>query len=218
MSTAVAPLTIAPRFIILEDHALVREGLQRSLRESFPEAVFVYSGASLTDALTAAVHGCDCAVVDLDLGDGRAAADVVSSLTSQQVPVVVVSALGNPAIIQACVLAGAQGYVAKRSGTDELVSVLRSVLSGRPLMSPDLAGALVSHHRSAVKLSKQEQRALVLYASGLKLDSVARRMDVAPSTVKQYLDRVRDKYTAAGRVARTKSDLYRVARDEGLVP
>jgi len=164
------------------------------------------------------VRGCDCAVVDLDLGDGRAAADVVSSLTSQQVPVVVVSALGNPAIIQACVLAGAQGYVAKRSGTDELVAVLQAVLSGRPLMSPDLAGALVTHHRAAVKLSKQEQRALVLYASGLKLDSVARRMQVAPSTVKQYLDRVRDKYTAAGRVARTKSDLYRVARDEGLVP
>jgi DNA-binding NarL/FixJ family response regulator len=204
--------------MILEDHTLVREGLQRSLQESFPNAVFVYSGASLEDALAAAHHGCDCAVVDLDLGDGRAAADVVSSLTSQQVPVVVVSALGNPAIIQACVLAGAQGYVAKRSGTDELVAVLRSVLSGRPLMSPDLAGALISHGRSEVKLSKQEQRALVLYASGLKLDSVARRMEVAPSTVKQYLDRVRDKYTAAGRVARTKSDLYRVARDEGLVP
>lgn len=204
--------------MILEDHTLVREGLQRSLRESFPTAVFVYSGASLEEALAAAVHGCDCAVVDLDLGDGRAAADVVSSLTSQQVPVVVVSALGNPAIIQACVLAGAQGYVAKRSGTDELVAVIRAVLSGRPLMSPDLAGALITHNRSAVKLSKQEQRALVLYASGLKLDSVARRMEVAPSTVKQYLDRVRDKYTAAGRVARTKSDLYRVARDEGLVP
>ena len=111
MSTALA----APRFIILEDHALVREGLQRSLQESFPNGTFIYSGAVLDEALAAAVHGCDCAVVDLDLGDGRAAADVVSSLTSQQVPVVVVSALGNPAIIQACVLAGAQGYVAKLS-------------------------------------------------------------------------------------------------------
>lgn len=206
------------RLMILEDHTLVREGLQRSLQEAFPQSVFIYSGHSLNDALVAAADGCDCAVVDLDLGDGRAAADVVSSLTSKQVPVVVVSALGNPSIIQACVLAGAQGYVAKRSGTDELVAVLRSVLSGQPLMSPDLAGALVTQQRAGVRLSKQEQRALVLYASGLKLDSVARRMDVAPSTVKQYLDRVRDKYTAAGRVARTKSDLYRVARDEGLVP
>jgi DNA-binding NarL/FixJ family response regulator len=49
------------------------------------------------------------------------------------------------------------------------------------------------------------------------MDSVARRMDVAPSTVKQYIDRVRDKYTAAGKLARTKTDLYRVARDEGLM-
>ena len=43
-------------------------------------------------------------------------------------------------------------------------------------------------------LSIQELSALRLYASGLKLDSVARRMNVSPATAKEYLDRVRAKY------------------------
>jgi DNA-binding NarL/FixJ family response regulator len=76
---------------------------------------------------------------------------------------------------------------------------------------------MISRPASSVTLSEQEQKALVLYASGLKLESVARRMNVAPSTVKSYLDRVRDKYREAGIEARTKTSLYKVARDEGLL-
>jgi hypothetical protein len=43
-------------------------------------------------------------------------------------------------------------------------------------------------------------------------------MNVASSTVKEYLDRVRDKYTAVGIYARTKTQLYKQAREEGLLP
>ena len=205
-------------FVVLEDHALVREGLERGLVDRFPQLNCAYSGESLVDALNAiSGQDIDCAVIDLDLGDGRAVADVVSSFSSLQIPVVVVSALGDPAVIQSAILAGASAYVTKRSGFEELGEALGAILNDRDWMSPDFAGALIPKSQSGVNLSAQEQRALVLYASGLKMDSVARRMDVAPSTVKQYIDRVRDKYTAAGKLARTKTDLYRVARDEGLM-
>jgi hypothetical protein len=43
-------------------------------------------------------------------------------------------------------------------------------------------------------------------------------MEITPNTVKHYLDRVRDKYTAAGIAARTKMQLHQVARLEGLLP
>lgn len=226
-STPDASTACAPVLVVLEDHELVRDGLERQLVEAFPAATFAYSGDSLPQALRAIeahragldpqMRGVACAVVDLDLGDGRAAADVVSSIAELGVPIVVVSAMGSPALIQSCVLAGAQAFVSKRAAAHEFISAVDGVLRGESWMSQELAGALLPGPAGDVQLSRQEQRALVLYASGLKLDSVARRMDVAPSTVKQYLDRVRDKYTAAGRVARTKSDLYRVARDEGLL-
>jgi DNA-binding NarL/FixJ family response regulator len=91
------------------------------------------------------------------------------------------------------------------------------VLDGGTWFPPDLAGVLLRSSDS-VELSGQERRALVLYASGLTLEMVARRMDITPNTVKHYIDRVRDKYTAAGIAARTKVDLNRVARSEGLLP
>jgi DNA-binding CsgD family transcriptional regulator len=69
-----------------------------------------------------------------------------------------------------------------------------------------------------VKLSEQERRALVLYASGLTQDVVARRMGITANTVKHYLDRVRDKYSNVGVRARTKLELHAVARAEGLLP
>jgi DNA-directed RNA polymerase specialized sigma24 family protein len=59
---------------------------------------------------------------------------------------------------------------------------------------------------------------MVLYASGLKIEAVARRMGVKTATAQEYIKRVRTKYSRAGVSAPTKTDLYRRARDEGLVP
>ena len=98
-----------------------------------------------------------------------------------------------------------------------LSMAVRTVLDGGTWFPPDLAGAVLRTSTS-VELSAQEKRALVLYASGLTLEMVARRMDITPNTVKHYLDRVRDKYTAAGISARTKVQLNHVARSEGLLP
>jgi DNA-binding NarL/FixJ family response regulator len=207
------------QLLLLEDHALVREGLERSLLERIPGASIAYTGASLPDAeaILENTH-VDCAIVDLDLGDGRSAVEVVSTFTSRNVPVVVVSALGDMGVVQSAVIAGASAYVTKHSDSAELVTAVNAVLNGENFMSPTFAGALVPTSTSRIVLSEQQQKALVLYASGLKLDTVARRMGVAPSTVKQYIDRVREKYTAAGKVARTKTDLYRIAREAGLLP
>jgi len=67
------------------------------------------------------------------------------------------------------------------------------------------------------RLSIQEERALTLYASGLTLEDVATAMHVRPDTAKQYLDRVKRKYSAAGIPARTRLDLGRIAWVDGYV-
>ena len=63
----------------------------------------------------------------------------------------------------------------------------------------------------------QEERALILYASGRKMESVARRMGVRYETAKGYIDRVRHKYAALGRDVRTKTQLYQAALSDGLI-
>ncbi len=207
-----------PRFVLLDDHELVRQGIGRQLQMDFPGAQFVYSGGSLPKARST-IHDarCDCAIIDLDLGDETPIAETVSTFTTQGIPVVVVSAMAEPEVLQAALAAGAQAFVAKRSSLKQLTHAVETVLAGGTWLPPDLAGFVLTR-RSTVDLSNQEKRALVLYASGLTLEMVARRMDITPNTVKHYLDRVRDKYTAAGVSARTKLQLHNVARMEGLLP
>lgn len=205
-------------FILLEDHPLVLDSLRTQISQHLPNAVFIYAGARVEDALSAhAETPALAAIVDLDLGDDRSPIDVVSALVEVSVPVLVVSAMADPSVVQQVMFAGADGFVSKRAEINQLGEAIDAVLRGDSYVSPELAGAMISRPASAVTLSEQEQKALVLYASGLKLESVARRMNVAPSTVKSYLDRVRDKYREAGIEARTKTSLYKVARDEGLL-
>ena len=88
---------------------------------------------------------------------------------------------------------------------------------GQEWISSVMNEGITFNQRTSDELSNQERKALVLYASGLKLDAVARRMNVAPSTVKQYIERAKSKYRIAGKPIRTKTEMYRALRDEGLV-
>jgi DNA-binding NarL/FixJ family response regulator len=110
------------------------------------------------------------------------------------------------------------GFVPKREPPQVLAEGIRVVLQGEMYMTPDLAAVLVAAV-DRPDLSPQELTALRLYASGLKLDAVARRMGISPSTAREYLQRVRRKYAQVGREVRTKTDLYAAAvRDRLLDP
>lgn len=215
------------RLVIVDPHDMVRDGLVRSISAALPGARFVYAGAGVRDA--AAVIGpgrCDCVILDPIAGGEGREIQAVAEVATLGVPVVAVGAVprGQEAAMErACLTAGARAFVSKRQDVRRLVIAIRTA-AGQA--APVAAGRSSSHARGArpvaggggITLSAQEQRALVLYASGLTLPQVALRMHLAPSTVKQYLDRVRVKGTSAGRVARTKTDLYHLARVQGLMP
>ena len=67
-------------------------------------------------------------------------------------------------------------------------------------------------------LSAQETRTLRLYATGMPIKSVARRLGISEETAKQHVRRVREKYAQAGRAAPTKVDLYHRAVEDGHLP
>lgn len=67
-------------------------------------------------------------------------------------------------------------------------------------------------------LSAQETRTLQLYATGLPVKSVARRLGIGEETAKEYVRRVREKYAQAHRAALTKVDLYHRAVENGHLP
>ncbi len=204
--------------VLLEDHPLYREGLKNFVRSEFPTANFLYEGADAYAARAACDdNSVSIAIVDLHLGDGRSPGEIVTLFSSKKIPVLVISALSNFESVKSAFSMGAKGFVSKDSSTDEIKKAIKSIIEGNEWISPILSQALNFTSKTSDELSAQERKALVLYASGLKLDAVARRMNVAPSTVKQYIERAKLKYRMAGNPIRTKTDMYRTLRDEGLV-
>lgn len=217
------------RLVVLEDHPLVRDAMVSLLvphlqdsedSQSDEQGVeVVYAGDSIDEAAaTIETQGADLVILDLDLNDGRSPVANVAAMADLGVPVIVVSALGDPATIRACLAAGVVGYVSKQAKPDEVVEALRSALRGGQPMSPEVASALLIQPDDQLNLSEQERRAMVLYASGLKMESVARRMNVSRTTAEEYIKRVRAKARKAGTPLPTKTDMYRLAQRTGMLP
>ena len=196
------------RLVVLEDHPLVRDAMVSLLVPHLEDVDIIYSGDSIDEASAAIdAQGADLVVLDLDLNDGRSPVANVAAIADHGVPVIVVSALGDPATIRACLAAGVLGYVSKQARPEEVLQALQSALRGEQVMSPEVASALLHQADDQLNLSEQERRAMVLYASGLKMESVARRMNVSRTTAEEYIKRVRAKARKAGTPLPTKTDM-----------
>jgi DNA-binding NarL/FixJ family response regulator len=151
------------------------------------------------------------------LGDGRSPAELVGYFSTLGVPVLVLSALNSFDSVKSAFSVGASGFVSKDSSVEDIGRAVQNVIAGKEWISPTLSRALDFRESIATLLSQQELKAVILYSSGLKLDLVARRMGLAPSTVKQYIDRAKTKLRNNNLNVSTKTDLYKLLRDEGLI-
>jgi DNA-binding NarL/FixJ family response regulator len=205
------------RVVVLDDHALFHQGLVAWLGANEPSIEVAYSGTDVAAALASA-PGADVVLLDLDLGpDAPTLPSLVSQFQSVGCRVLIVSALGSPRVVRQGLAAGALGYMSKREEPAELLKAIRKVAAGDGFLTPEMAAILAEAPEDVPNLSIQELTALRLYASGMKLDSVARRMNVSPATAKEYLDRVRAKYAQAHRSVRSKSDMHRAAIEDGFL-
>jgi DNA-binding NarL/FixJ family response regulator len=204
--------------VLLEDHPLYRNGLIAYIKKAFPHLEITYAGDDFIAARDAiSKHHTSLAIVDLHLGDSRTPSELVSLFTTKKIPVLVISALNNFESVKSAFSMGALGFVSKDSSIEEVGRAIKNVLGGKEWVSQTLSNVLNYKSSAIDQLSAQEKKAVILYASGLKLEVVARRMDLAPSTAKQYIDRAKAKFKLAGVMVRTKTEMYKVLRDEGLI-
>ena len=192
--------------------------LSSNLVLHLPDTEFIYQGKSISDALSAiTLSGCDLVLLDLDLGDGIPPIQNLEKLLATATPVLIVSALAEQFLVRQALTNGASGFISKNANEATLIDAVKSIISGENYMSADIATILLSD-KTDPGLSAQEKQALSLYASGLKLDAVARSMNLSRSTASEYIQRARKKYIKVGVNLPTKTDLYRQAQKDGLLP
>jgi two-component system, NarL family, nitrate/nitrite response regulator NarL len=203
----------------VDDHPIILDSLAGWVMAAEGDIRVVGTAATVDALLSGPGRRADVVLLDLDLDDGTTVERNVAAILAAGPAVLVLSASDKPLAVRAAMRAGALGYALKNEPTRQIQAAIREVAAGRDWISPRLAYILATDDAAdKPTLSHQERRALQLYATGMPMKSVARKMTISDETVKQYLGRVREKYARAGRAASTKLELYHRAVEDGHLP
>ena len=205
------------RIILVDDHAIVREGV-RAVLEDHADFLVVGEFGNGGEAIAAAgALAPNVALVDLKM-PGLTAPQTISGLLAQ-VPglrVLVFTSFGEDALIRATLDAGAIGYLLKDALQHDLVNAIRSVASGEAFLAPaaqrQLMELLRKPHGSHETLTARESDVLRLIAEGLSNKQIGSRLNLTEGTVKGYVSQILAKLHLDDR---TQIALYAVR--QGLV-
>ena len=189
--------------LLVDDHAVVREGLKLVLARD-PQ-IKVVGEAGTADAAIAETKRLKPDVILMDIRlPGEDGVQACSDILEQwpQTRVLFLTSFADDDTVLAAVLAGAHGYLIKEIGVDTLVDSIKRVAAGESILDPAATKRVLSwvKSRSAAPpepgreaLSPQEQRVVALVADGKTNKEIAAGMGLSPKTVKNYLSNIYQK-------------------------
>ena len=204
------------RVLIVDDHAVVREGL-RSFLELQEGIVIVGEASDGAEAVAAAERQPpDVVLMDLVMPnvDGVTAMRQLRDRVPQARVIVLTSFLDDDRLLPA-IRAGAAGYLLKNAQPQEVARAIRTAHAGEALLDPAVAARLVDTLASDESddpyeaLTPREQEVLELIGRGLSNKRIARELGAAEKTVKNHVSRVLAKLGVADR---TQAALYATRR------
>lgn len=214
------------RILIVDDHPLVREGLQ-AVTALEPDMEVVGEAADGRVAVRQAAQlRPDVILMDLlmpEMSGGEAIEAILSKREAGAPKILVLTSVDDIPTLCATIQAGAAGYVSKDAPPDELVEAIRTVYRGSVVLPPPIATALLqgmhdllapaaSASDPVAALTERESEVLTLVAQGLNNDDIAERLVISPRTVSVHVSHILDKLELENR---TQAALY--ALRTGLV-
>ncbi len=133
------------RILIVDDHAMLRQGLKSLLSDAFRNAQFGEAANAEEAMVQLKKQEWDAALLDINM-PGKSGFDLLKELRAAwpKLPVLVLSAYPEDQFAGRMRRAGAQGYMTKESASEELVQAIRTILSGDEYLSPNLAEKLAA--------------------------------------------------------------------------
>lgn len=178
------------RILLVDDHALLREGLASMLAQQ-PGPLDVLHASHLAEASRQCAMEPNIALVllDLDLPDSQGQQGIKE--LRERLPlarIVVLSAQEDPATVEACIDAGAAGFIHKSASFAVLDAALRQVVQGDIHLPPPVLAAAPRPAAAALDLLSSRQRAVLeLLLRGASNKHIERELDLSASTVKTHM-------------------------------
>jgi two-component system nitrate/nitrite response regulator NarL len=200
------------RVVIVDDHALFREGLA-SILDAEVDLKVIGQGGSADEAIRLTKeHNPDLILVDLDMpGGGLEAAKVISSDYSQTKIVILTASEEDDHLITA-LKTGARAYILKGVAARELLRILRIVVDGESYVPPALAASLLLEMNMAKDrphkvsenpidtLTGREHEILEGLADGLSNKEIGQKLYLSEKTIKHYITNILQKLQVRNRV------------------
>ena len=216
------------RILIVDDHALVRRGMNYVVKEGFPDADVVEAESSAA-ALEALHTGgkVDLALVDVRMPD-LDGLELLRAIKAEweEMPVIMLSTYENAPYVKRALADGAAGYLLKDATPEDLSQAINVAMSGSGnVLSPRVIQNLFEDQeasnnasngrRSEYSLTQREHDILALLAEGRSNREIAGRLYLSEKTVKAHLAAI---FRKLGVTNRTQAAMMAVQMGVGPVP
>jgi DNA-binding NarL/FixJ family response regulator len=206
------------RILLVDDHVIVRNGVQLILRMADDMEVAAEAGTAQEALRLVRERSFDVALVDIAL-PGKNGLELLKLLKGEKpkLAVLILSMYSEEVYAVRALKLGAAGYLTKNSPTQTIFSAIRKAASGGKYISPRLAekfasmfddNAMAAHEA----LTNRELEVLKLIASGTSLVKIAETLHISANTVTTYRARILDKIGLSSNV-----ELARYALEAGLL-
>jgi two-component system, NarL family, response regulator NreC len=202
------------RVLIVDDHAVVREGVRSVLATDARIDVIGEAGDGEQALALVAAHTPDVVVMDLSMprvNGSQATRNIVALAPATKV--VVLSAHPESAYVRDALRSGASGYVVKRTVVQDLLRAIHVVHAGGTFLDFGLAShaatADLSDSTPAAELSTREIDVASLVARGYTNAEIASTLTIAVKTVETHKTRIMKKLALGSRAALVRYAVYR---------
>jgi two-component system invasion response regulator UvrY len=202
--------------LLVDDHAVVREGYRRLLERDESLAVV---GEAATAAEAIRCDGelePDVVVLDIAL-PGVSGIEILRRIIAHRpgARVLMFSMYQDGIYASRAIAAGARGYLSKASAPDLLIDAVRAVAGGRRYLSPDVAQAMSRQSQAnqlADALSTRELEVLRMLVQGYGIEEIGERLGLSPKTAANHQSSIKQKLGATSAL-----QLILVAQQFGLI-
>jgi DNA-binding NarL/FixJ family response regulator len=192
--------------LIADDHPLYCDALCAVVPQACPGADICVA-SSQEQVLEAVAGALPFSLILLDLNlPGAAGLSCLSALkiAVPATPIVVVSAMSDPKVMQDAIMQGASAFIPKSASSQVLINALRVILAGGTYMPTGIVAALRGDAGAAAagpgELTSRQRRVLELLSTGLSNKGIARALDISEVTVKAHVTAIYRKLGVANRV------------------
>lgn len=190
---------MAIRVLLVDDHAVVREGYRRLIEK--------HAGIDVVGEADTAASGYqafktlqpDVVVIDISM-PGRGGIDLVRQIhqLDPAARLLIFSMHASATYAQQAFRAGARGYVTKSSPPEILITAIRDVYTGRPALCAEISQAIATsslfdQHTAVEQLSPREFEILRMILDAKSTDQIATAFNLSPKTVANYHSEIKSK-------------------------